>query len=558
MKSLIIIFSLIYFCNIFAQWSNDPTINNPICIANNNQQWPQIVSDGKGGAIICWHDHRSGIYSDYSIYAQRINSNGTIMWPTEGRLICEHTVSVESFRIKMISDGSGGAIITWQDIRSDTNYDIYVQAIDSNGTVLWAKNGIPICDEIHSQRYPQITSDMNRGAIIAWEDWRLPTESNIYAQKINSDGLTQWATNGIPICTANLYQSSPKITSDLNGGAIIAWEDFRSGTFNDIYAQRINSEGLSLWTEDGVGICISTQEQYYQEIISDNGGAILTWMDFRNGFQEIYTQKIDSTGQVLWLLNGVPVCRNPSRGVSPQITSDGSGGAILAWQDYTNGTYDHIYGQKINVNGLPEWRTNGIPICTTSVNNYTPQLISYGNKGTFIVWSTGNIYGQRIDANGIIQWIKNGIPISTANDAQGYAQIVGDGNYGALITWQDYRNGNWDIYASRVDSSGKLGDPTSVRSDDVIKIPDDFKLGQNFPNPFNPYTIISWKSPKSCWQTLRIYNVIGDEIVTLVDEYRMVGNYEIYFDATDLSSGVYVYTLQAGSFFQSQKMLLLK
>ncbi len=94
--------------------------------------------------------------------------------------------------------------------------------------------------------------------------------------------------------------------------------------------------------------------------------------------------------------------------------------------------------------------------------------------------------------------------------------------------------------------------------EDEKQIPSEFNLTQNYPNPFNPTTKISWQSPVGSHQTLKIYDVIGNEVATLVDEYREAGSYEITFDASKLSSGIYLYKLQAGSFVEVKKMTLIK
>ncbi len=86
----------------------------------------------------------------------------------------------------------------------------------------------------------------------------------------------------------------------------------------------------------------------------------------------------------------------------------------------------------------------------------------------------------------------------------------------------------------------------------------EFKLFDNYPNPFNPSTKISWQSPVSSRQTLKVYDVLGREVATLVDEYREAGNYEIEFNASNLPSGVYIYKLKAGEFVQNKKMILTK
>ena len=91
-----------------------------------------------------------------------------------------------------------------------------------------------------------------------------------------------------------------------------------------------------------------------------------------------------------------------------------------------------------------------------------------------------------------------------------------------------------------------------------ISIVSDFNLEQNYPNPFNPSTTIKFSVPTSEFVTLKVYDVIGNEITTLVNEQRAPGTYEVRFDAGSLASGVYVYKLQAGSFIQTRKLMLMK
>lgn len=97
---------------------------------------------------------------------------------------------------------------------------------------------------------------------------------------------------------------------------------------------------------------------------------------------------------------------------------------------------------------------------------------------------------------------------------------------------------------------------SDVEKDDV-KL-SDFNLAQNYPNPFNPGTKISWQTSVGSHQTLKIYNVLGIEVATLVDEYKPAGSHEADFDASNLSSGVYLYKLQAGNIVQTRKMTLIK
>ncbi|MCR4417754.1 MAG: T9SS type A sorting domain-containing protein, partial [Ignavibacteria bacterium] len=89
-------------------------------------------------------------------------------------------------------------------------------------------------------------------------------------------------------------------------------------------------------------------------------------------------------------------------------------------------------------------------------------------------------------------------------------------------------------------------------------VPKEFELFQNFPNPFNNITRIRWSSPIASHQSLKIYDILGNEIVTLIDEYREKGIYEIEFDASNMTSGIYYYSLRIGNFAKTKKMIVLK
>ena len=89
-------------------------------------------------------------------------------------------------------------------------------------------------------------------------------------------------------------------------------------------------------------------------------------------------------------------------------------------------------------------------------------------------------------------------------------------------------------------------------------LPINYNLFQNYPNPFNPNTKIIWLSPVGSWQTIKVFDVLGNEVATLVDEYKPAGTYEVEFNASQLSSGVYFYQLSIDDFIQTKKMVLMK
>ena len=102
---------------------------------------------------------------------------------------------------------------------------------------------------------------------------------------------------------------------------------------------------------------------------------------------------------------------------------------------------------------------------------------------------------------------------------------------------------------------------TSTKEKENI-IPKSYSLSQNYPNPFNPSTIIKWQSPTAGRQTIKVYNILGNKVATLIDEYKPAGTYEIEFNTSsnykNLASGIYFYQLKAGNFIQTKKMILMK
>ncbi|HRN25426.1 MAG: T9SS type A sorting domain-containing protein [Ignavibacteriaceae bacterium] len=134
------------------------------------------------------------------------------------------------------------------------------------------------------------------------------------------------------------------------------------------------------------------------------------------------------------------------------------------------------------------------------------------------------------------------------------------------IEWLERPEGHsWGLWRANIDRILEYFFPESATN----LIPEknysvsEFQLYQNYPNPFNPSTIISWQSPVSSHQTLKIYDVLGNELVTLVDEFKPAGMYEVEFDIEQesfpaMASGVYFYRFQAGDFFETRKMIYLK
>ncbi|MBW7888725.1 MAG: T9SS type A sorting domain-containing protein [Bacteroidetes bacterium] len=106
-----------------------------------------------------------------------------------------------------------------------------------------------------------------------------------------------------------------------------------------------------------------------------------------------------------------------------------------------------------------------------------------------------------------------------------------------------------------------INDPGIIESVKRLKtstVPEKFTLEQNYPNPFNPATTIRYSVPSMQKIELKVYDLLGREVQTLVNELQSQGNYEVRFDASTLASGIYIYRLQSGSFVTTKKMMLIK
>ena len=212
-------------------WSSTPLS------ATSNNNVPVIAADGTGGVVVAW--------AGGGTFTQRVSSTGVRQWSPPSTGV---PLSISGTQPAIISDGAGGATIVWRDFRSGTNFNIYAQQMSSLGVALWTVDGEPVCTATADQLAPMIVSDGATGSIISWYDLRQSnaTGSDIYVQRLNSSGASQWTLDGLALCTVTNDQDFPTIASDGAGGAFVAWQDRRSGTNEDIYAQRIGTGGTAL------------------------------------------------------------------------------------------------------------------------------------------------------------------------------------------------------------------------------------------------------------------------------------------------------------------------
>jgi len=475
LRRFIPILLLFPFMVAHAQWSSDPAVNNKICQAGNNQVSPRLISDGKGGSIICWYDERAA-QNTFDIYAQRIDKDGFIRWTVNGNVICNEWGS--QLEPEIVTDNAGGAIIIWTDTR-DGNNDIYAQRIDSTGQVLWATNGVPVTQELTDESSPSLTTDGHNGAIITWNDdsGGFPPTSKIRAQRINGDGSLAWSTTSLVSGTLR-FSNAPSIVSDGEGGAYIAYAYYPRPEY-DVYAQRIDSSGAVLWASKGVGIATNSGSQDSPEIVADGtGNAVIGYLDWGTGSTpdlNIVVLKPDGT-------QAASMRATSTSGGQERfhVANIGTGLVGIVWDDGRAGARKQAFAQVIDNVGTKQWAADGVAVSNRTGIQKAPNLVGDGSGGMIVAWedqtlgaTQGDIYAQRLSAAGALQWTNAGVPISTADKIQQFPYMVSDGRNGAILTWEDYRPSytNVEVYAARVLPDGTLpiGPPVITFSSKDLK-----------------------------------------------------------------------------------------
>lgn len=315
----------------------------------------------------------------------------------------------------------------------------------------------PVCAQPNSQITPVMISDGADGFILAWTDGRAGTNFDVYVQRLDNWGHPRWGANGLAVGTASGDQQSPVVLSDGAGGVFVAWIDSRNG-FYDIYAQRVNASGVAQWTANGVPVCTATFEQYNPTLASDGaGGLIVTWFDFRGGATaDIYSQRLNGSGAAQWTANGVAVCTASNDQLDPVLVSDGAGGAIILWRDFRAALQGQVWAQRLNGSGVPQWTANGIEAfpSTTMTNELT--AVSDGSGGVLAFWVedvgfNADISLGRLLGSGASPWSFEMVSVEGAS----HVTAVADGVGGALFAFKEsiYLN---DIFARRVNGNGSL------------------------------------------------------------------------------------------------------
>lgn len=582
-KAVLILTQLLFLLTNFSysQWTTDTSQNTQVCGSSNSQSLPKISKTTDGGCYICWFDQRNG---PYNVYLQRLNNQGYPQFAANGMLISSNPQSSSLVDWYMSTDDANNAVITFTDTRNGTSINPFAYRISPSGSFLWGANGVNLTDSpAIYQPNPKIieTSDGNFVVVWIWSS----TPNRIAMQKLSPAGAKMWGNDPIFLAgtgTENFTYPDP-VPSDA-GSFILMWSGY-SGTFLNpinykLYTQKFSPSGTPLWSAnpDTVYSLGRVNGFYVPRVYSDgNNGAIYVWQDDRNStnIPGSYVQHISSTDVKLFPINGSAGSTNgsfyhfaPTAAYMPL-----TGEIYMFWDEvnYPTQSMMGIYGQKFSSNGTRLWNTNGVTFKPLD-NNSMEGLATLIKDSTVVVYYNEIITGGTNDVikcfssdrNGNLGW---GGYIKTASSIlSNKLKLVETMNSSgmSMLTWSDGRNDGGDIYAQNVWINGQFGNPGGIQ---ILsnKVPDRFSLSQNYPNPFNPSTKIKFDIPIPLAKGVRgmdvklmIYDIIGREITTLVNQQLNPGSYSITWDASSYTSGIYFYKLIAGQYNSTKKMVLVK
>jgi hypothetical protein len=416
------------------------------------QSNPVISRTSDNNFIIAWWDYP--ITGAVTIRAQKITSNGQLLWSAGGIPVCSVAQNFGSMEI--LADNNNGAYVVWMDTRNPS-YDVYGQHLDGFGNSLWLTDGMPLAnDNAADEQYYAISVDTSGSLILSYQICNYSNISYpIMAQRFLSSGNAAWSQ---PLLVGNAYRMDPdlQMAANSDGSFVVTWSGFPNSTYQNpnIYAQKVNLTGSLGWTNP-VAVYADTNiemptEQFNPRIVNSvDNAVIIAWEDRRNDIEDsdLFIQKVSAEGAILWNADGVPVCTEDYAQTNQRLVSDNMGGCYLAWEDYRNNNSSDkdIYAQHISINGTALWEAQGKVICNAAITQTYP-MIRYINNNVFVGWVDARsgspcMYYQVVNSAGnavletngkqIYQAIGNGIDYSS------YLTLPRSND--AVIIWKDYR-----------------------------------------------------------------------------------------------------------------------
>lgn len=443
----------------------------------------------------------------------------------------------------VIQTSDGGYLILGESLSFSPDNEWCICLIKTNalGDSIWTRTYCS-AGSIIAEYFQQTSDD---GYIILGQVHGPINEWDAILIKTDSNGDTLWSRiyGGIGL----EWGFSVQQTSD--GGYIICGRSNSfSGSFanHDIYLIKTDANGDTLWTRlfGGPGL-----DYAYDILQSLDQGYTITGAT-HNLEPDVFVLKLNADGDSLWMRTyggydydcGWDILQNsageyliigstwsvePGNGQVYFLKTDINGETILS-RTYGGNDDDEGYCLQQTVNG---------------------GYVIVGRTSSF-TGGTEDVYIIKINDQGDTLWT---ISVGGTYEDRGESiQQISDGGYIVAGTTHSFGAGQYDIFLIR------LGSETRVPNIPPISVPEQYSLHPPYPNPFNPTTTLSFDLPNAGNVVLEIYNIQGQKVSTIMEGYRSPGYYDVTFDASELTSGIYFARLTAGAFQQSQKLLSIK
>ncbi|HYV91992.1 MAG TPA: T9SS type A sorting domain-containing protein [Chitinophagales bacterium] len=522
MKSTILLSLLLYFSlndNAIAQWSIDVDKDDSVCTANGWQEYPHLISDGKGGAYISWVDYRA----DKQIYAQWVDKNGTKRWMNDGINISLGQ-SLDSWDdYSMIDDSAGGFLIVYG--RESLHFH-YLERVDSNGSILW---NIDFGQFYHLHNFDAI-ADGKGGAYFLYSS----SEDSIYFLHLNQYGFNV-TSNGKKFITRTLGNAGRIMIRD-SVSLLIAAESWPAG------------KTLICITDTGSNILssVTTMADEKVEFLQrgfNHDAYLVTTDSYWNGYFDYsssirFFRIVDTNALSVSLLGLDNTFGLTSARLYQFVPSDS----------------DHLYFgySKLDEGNLAKVRKDGSDFKILKLNPGIWSMCSDGVGGFYSNPGGQNyIYHYRsTDSTSFSDTILFTSLVSNCT----VSGIITDNEKGCLIAFArnpfDY-NIDYNIYSKHYPSSGMIEGIHNELKISPLTI-------SIFPNPTSATSLITYTLSTPASVTIDLYDVLGNKLQQIVNGNQKQGEHNATLDARKLVSGVYVLQVRAGEQMAEQKVVMMK
>ena len=430
--------------------------------------------------------------------------------------------------------------VVWSDYRVPaSNEQIFYKRSTDNG-LTWGPD-VQLTNVFSSATNPAIVAV---GSILhlVWADVRTGNVKIFYMR--STDNGTTWGPNIQLSFGGNSPSRYPSIAVS-DQIVHIAWQDERTGNYTIFYTS--SSTAGETWQNERRLTNKFAGNSQFASICALGSIVHLVWSDDRNGNTEIYYKHSTDDG-VSWTLDTRLTMDSNISGYPSVSCSDSV--VYVVWQDSRSG-WD-VYGKGSFDGGLT-WGED-TRLTNDPFNQFRPSIIASGSI-VHVTWQDVR------DGNWEIYYKRSLDRGSTWETDERLTNSEGDSFYPSVnvngtavdILWQDARNGNVEMYYKR-NPTGNLSGISKISRD----VPRSYFLSQNYPNPFNPETKINFSVPKLSNIKIVVYDNLGREMQTLVNEQLSPGTYSVTWNASNYPSGVYFYRLTTQDYTETKKMILIK